>query len=273
MPLTDFVRYLNAQLPLTSSALRSSSPFVSEGGNVFVYFANLRLDSGFSAIVDTANGELNGHVAFLNATQIGNGHPLNTEAVFAVPNNDEELIFLDRLVRTLHTLNYLTYRERHFRELLLLKVHPRHVASVATDHGLAFEEILRACGLLPGQITLELKIGGVESLTHLLRAIDNYKSRGYSIAIDAVGLRELDDKLLQTISPSCIRLDSQYFDLEHHQRPSLDSLRNLGVKLLVEGVNTEFSRKNACKNGIDFLQVGSSARRLLHASPELLVAA
>lgn len=60
-------------------------------------------------------------------------------------------------MRTLHALNYLT---KPSRGNLLLKVHTRHVLSVPSDHGHAFEEILKPCGLFPEQITLEIEIDG-----------------------------------------------------------------------------------------------------------------
>ena len=43
--------------------------------------------------------------------------------------------------------------------------------SVPTDHGLAFEEILRSCGLTPQQITLELDADGLEDVDHFTLAV------------------------------------------------------------------------------------------------------
>ena len=266
MPLTDFVRYLNAQLPISAFALRSTSPFISEGGRVFVYFGDLRLDSDFSPIVDTENGTICGHAARLLATRKDNHQPLDSDAVFRLPNDDEELIFLDRLVRTLHTLNYLTYRSRREGGLLLLKVHPRHVASVASDHGMAFEEILRACGLLPKQITLELEIDSIEDTTHLVRAIANYKLRGYSIAIGRLGLAEIDFSLLQKIGPSYVKFDWRRLVSDQPIKAVIAQLHQLGVRAILEAFNTETLRSDARENGFDLLQVHAPVRRLIHAT-------
>lgn len=275
MPLTDFVRYLNAQLPISAFAFRQTSPFISEGGRVFVYFGNLRLDSDFSPIVDTAGGSICGHAAQLLATRKDSHQPLDTDAVFRLPNDDEELIFLDRLVRTLHTLNYLTYRGRREGGLLLLEVHPRHVASVAADHGMAFEEILRACGLLPKQITLELEIDGVEDTTHLVRAIANYKLRGYSIAIGQLGVAEIDFQLLQKIAPSYVKFDWRRLVSDQPIKAVIEQLRQLGARAILEGFNTETLRGDARENGFDLLQVRAPVRRLIHApaNPSFVVPA
>ena len=254
MPLSEFVRYINAQLPFPKTASRFTTPFASEGGRVFVYYASLRLESNFSPIIDTSDGRLRGHVATLTATHKTTHQRLEAEAVFKLPEDDEEFIFLDRLVRTLHTLNYLTYPERHSGGLLLLKVHPRHVASVAADHGLAFEEILRACGLLPEQITLELKIDGVDDHGHLARAIANYKSRGYRIAIDAYGRRDLD-ALLHAIRPVIVRLNPRLLAQAEPISGLIESLHESGALTMIEGVNTQTRRSDARENGFDLLQV------------------
>ncbi|MFT3850158.1 MAG: EAL domain-containing protein [Propionivibrio sp.] len=271
MPLTDFVRYLNAQLPISAFATRSTSPFVSEGGRVFVYFGDLRLDSDFSPIVDTASGAILGHAAQLQATKRERRQPLahqplDSESVFRLPNDNEELIFLDRLVRTLHTLNYLTYGGRRAGGLLLLKVHPRHVAGVADDHGMAFEEILQACGLLPKQITLELEIDGIDDTGHLERAIANYQRRGYGIALARLGATEIDFPLLHKSRPAYVKFDRRRLVSEQPIKDAIDALHELGARAIQEGFDTESSRGEARENGFDLLQVRAPVRRLIHAS-------
>lgn len=265
MPLSEFVRYLNTQLPWPKSALHATTPFVSEQGRVSVLYGNLRLESAFSPIVDTLTGNLRGHAARLVATGTTTNHPYQTDAVFQLPDDHTELIFLDRLVRTLHALNYLTYRERHPRGLLLLKVHPRHVASVATDHGLAFEEILRGCGLLPTQIALEFVIDGVEDTAHLTRAIASYASRGYSIGLNRLGQDKIDFPLLQAIRPALVKFDRQVLSSPDPVRPIIDQLHDLGAQIVIKGLNSVTVRADARENGFDLLQARAPARRLLHA--------
>lgn len=255
MPLTEFVRYINAQLPFPTTASRFTTPFASEGGRVFVYYANLRLESSFTPIVDTADGRPRGHVATLTATRKTGHQKLASEAIFRLPEDNDEFIFLDRLVRTLHTLNYLTYPQRHSDGLLLLKVQPRHVASVAADHGLAFEEILRACGLLPEQITLELDIDGADDPGHLARAIGNYKSRGYRLAIGRHVLDEAGVRLLHVIRPAIVRLDPRGLARAEAVGDLVDSLHGIGAQILIEGINTTTLRSDAHENGFDLLHV------------------
>lgn len=255
MPLSDFVRYLNAQKAPPGSGVRSTTPFVAEDGQVFVHFARLRLESSYSPIIALASGELLGHAAGVNAFGLANHQLLEPEAVFVLPSDDGEFTYLDRLVRTLHSLNYLTYLNRRSRGTLLLRVHPRHVASVSADHGLAFEEVLRACGLIPGQITLEIEIDGVDDEAQLVRAIDNYKSRGYGIAVGRFGRRETNFALLQKIAPAMVKFDPQLLASTRALAPLVDRLHELGAQLMIESPDDAARRLQARDCGFDLLQV------------------
>lgn len=258
MPLTDFVRHLNAQRPLAGSALRSTTPFVSENGRVSVHFAKLRLESRFSPIVDAASGALRGHAASLHAVGLLSQRALEPDAVFVLPGDDEEFIYLDRLVRTLHALNYLTYLNRRSRGTLLLRVHPRHVASVGAGHGLAFEEILRGCGLLPEQVTLEIDVSGAEDVAHLAQAIASYKARGYGIAVSRLGRRadwrEREFRLLCEIRPDIVKFDPLLLASEPSLMHWIERLRALGAQAMVEGLDTSALRRSARERGFDLVQ-------------------
>jgi len=271
MPLSEFVRYLNqqhAQHPLPSAGTHSTTHFISEDGRVFVIFANLRLESSFSPIVDTASGQLRGRAAALHAFGLKNQQLLEPDAVFVLPSDDEEFIYLDRLVRTLHTLNYLTYLDRHTRGTLLLKVHPRHVASVAADHGLAFEEVLRACGLLPKLITLEIEIDGVDDTAHLVKAIASYKSRGYGIAVGRFGRRSVDFNLLREIRPAMVKFDPMLLSSKLALKSLVERLHELGAQAMIEGLDAATQCHEARESGFDLLQVVVPVRPLLQAPLE-----
>lgn len=262
MPLTDFVRYLNSQLP----DLPSPTHFVSESGGVHARYAGLCLESAFFPIVATGDGRLRGHHARLLVID-ESGQPLDPELAYAQPRDDREFIVLDRLVRTLHTLNYLIYRER--QSLLLLKVHPRHVASVSVDHGLAFEEILRSCGLIPGQITLEFDaFDGSDA--HLQRAIASYHSRGYGIAIGSFGRHDIDFRLLAEIRPAIVKFEQLLVGSLQPLTPLIEQLHELGALVLSEGPYSLARRGYAQRSGIDLLQVPASSYRLLPAQNDCL---
>jgi len=251
MPLTDLVRHLNSRTDPTASGLTPFAPFVAAEGAVSVHFANLRLESTFLPIVETATGRTHGHAAALRAYGLKSGQPVTQEAVFVLPGGDREFIYLDRLVRTLHTLNYLTQR---IRGNLLLRVHQRHVLSVASDHGLAFEEILRPCGLLPEQITLEIDPNGIEDTGHLEHAVANYHARGYRIALGYFGRSTMDFTLLRALKPNIVKLDPQLLSSSLPLARLIYRLHEIGAQVLIDGVGTAQLRRGAAAANIDLLQ-------------------
>lgn len=259
MPLTDLVRNLNARSRPRHAGFLAANPLVASGGQVFVHYANLRLESRFTPFVETVSGRVLGHAAILHTVGLANGRELDPAAVFALPTDAEEFVYLDRLVRTLHALNYLTHTNPGN---LLLKVNPKHVASIPADHGLAFEEILRPCGLVPTQITLEIEAGGAEDGDHLRRAVANYKSRGYGISLGRFGIGGSDFDLIREIRPDIAKLDAALLASGRPLHRLIDGLHDLGILVMAEGADIQLRQS---ESGIDLLQVRSPRRRLLHA--------
>lgn len=265
MPLTDFIRYLSTQASVSAAGARATMPFVSEDGRVFVHFAGLRLESHFVSIVAAATGDLRGHAAQLTAFGLARRTRVDAEAVFVLPGDDAEFIYLDRLVRTLHALNYLTFLDRHARGALLLRVHPRHVAAVPGDHGLAFEELLRGCGLLPPQITLEIECPAAGAGAHLCAALANYRARGYGLALRGAGGAIPDLALVRAARPDIVKFDAATLPPAADLHDALQTLRGLGVQSLIEGLATASFRRDALAAGFDLVQARVPARRLLQA--------
>jgi EAL domain-containing protein (putative c-di-GMP-specific phosphodiesterase class I) len=267
MPLTDLVRYLNDRHWAYASP-HAPAPFVAAQGRVLARFAHLQLASRFLPIVETATGQTHGHAADLQVFDLRDKIPLPADAVFDLPADDDEFIFLDRLTRTLHALNYLTHP---VRGNLLLRVRPRHVLSVPSDHGLAFEEILRPCGLLPKQITLELEIDGIDATGHLRRAVANYKARRYHLSIYHFGRIHPNLDLLEALQPEIVRLDPRLLESQG-ETPSLlaeitSRLQDLKAKILIESVDTQALRHGARALGIDLLQTHSLPEHTVHPRP------
>lgn len=251
MPLTDLARLLNAHADSPYAGRRFANPFVARERGIEVVFADLRLRTRFVPIVDTAGGGQHGHAATLDVSGLASGRQLDPAAVFVLPADDGEFVYLDRLVRTLHALNYLT---RQVRGNLLLKVHQRHVLSVPSDHGLAFEELLRGCGLLPRQVTLEIDAEGIDDEAHLRRAVANYQSRGYGIAIARFGHAGIDFSRIEALRPDIVKLAPALLASGRPLGRLIGRLHELGAKVMVEAVDTIALRRGAADSGIDLLQ-------------------
>lgn len=234
MPLTDLIRYVNSQIHYPVATKNDNiGPFFYTEGKVFLHYANLQLESVFLPVEETQTGRLFGHAAKLRVTGLGARSPLSPEAVFVLPTDDIEFIQLDRFVRTLHALNYLT---QQVRGTLLLQVHQRHILGVASNHGLAFEEILKACGLKPESIILELEISNLDVEEHakMLQAAENYRKRGYRLGI--AHQKQNVSKLLLALNPDVIRIDARRSYLfGYNIFRQLGAVQNLAGKILLEG--------------------------------------
>lgn len=265
MPLTDLVRTLNAPngiLPAPCARSGLDQPFVASEGRVFLHYANICIESQFLPVVETATGKLHGHAASFQAFGLSNRVPLLPEAVFVLPSDEREFTYLDRLVRTLHALNYLTTPRRGN---LLLKVHSRHVLNVPADHGLAFEEILRPCGLLPDQVTLEINGTGIEDRQHLVRAVAGYRSRGYGIAIGNFHRGAPDFDLLRELQPDIVKLDGQLLASSPRPEHIVSRLRQLPARVMLEGREPGCLREAGVRNEIDLLLAHPPLKHLHHA--------
>lgn len=228
MPLTDLVRYLNARDRDQRPFLRLDDPFVAVENGAEAHYARIRLVSHYAPIYVGGSGSLHGHAAVLQAQGELNDLPLHPEAVFAIPSSNEEFVHLDRLVRTLHALNYLLHPEQQH---LHVRVNLRHIEIVPGGHGIVFENALRACGLDPRDITLEVNVED-ETSEALHKALQAYRARGYRIALAGVGLGAQDPRL-QFFKPDCMRLDAALLKQPRQLARVARGLADVGIQSLL----------------------------------------
>jgi EAL domain-containing protein (putative c-di-GMP-specific phosphodiesterase class I) len=93
--------------------------------------------------------------------------------------DDPELVALDRMVRTMHAINFLGAK-RH--GLLFLRVHERLLKSVKYDHGRHFSNVLVSFGLNPGRIVIELPAAAVAHRTFVGYLTKSYQRHGFKVA-------------------------------------------------------------------------------------------
>ncbi|MBW7903681.1 MAG: EAL domain-containing protein [Rhodocyclaceae bacterium] len=206
MPLAELVHYLNRQNRDSYGAGICPGDGLSIGpAGVLGHDGDLLLRSVFQPVSAARGGRVIGHEALLRA-ESDDGESLTAADVFRRPASPEKLIYLDRLCRTLHALNYLQLT-RAGGGTLFLNVEPRHVRAVTSGHGLVFEAILKRCGLSPENIFFELRAGELTGdPATLADALAAYRARGYRIAIDQAG-PDLDRTLLATLRPELVKFD------------------------------------------------------------------
>lgn len=193
MPLQQLVEYFNDRLEREHrSRVRT---FILDNGKVSGLFGPIRIGSLFSPIRHVGRlEEIAGHAARISVStyeshqqQTFEIENLLTDAV-KQPIDFESIINLDRLCRTVHMLNYLPVT--HFDGVLALDVDPRHIFGVRRDHGAYFEEVIVKCGLATCNIAISMTVNNFYSLhpARLLDGLNNYRSRGYRVALNLVSL-------------------------------------------------------------------------------------
>lgn len=220
-------------------------------------FLGVHLNSAFQPIYDSEAGELYGHEALLRPS-LGGELASTPEFAFSYAEQSGKLVEFDRVSRTLHVLNFRQiYAENG---LLFLNVHPKLLITV-NAHGKVFERILHANSVPTDRVVIEIPENLVEQDKQLGEAIENYRDRGYQIAIDDFGKKHSNLDRLWKINPDFVKLDiSLIKEAEHNLnvRKVLTGLvnivRDLGVKPIIEGIETQTQLDIAIQAGATLLQ-------------------
>ncbi len=208
---TDVVEYLNyREFPRYRGKEKLPDTVFVEYDRIRAHYASFQLDSVFQPIFDFSKRSIVGHEGLLSSFSRGSvsmlGNVLAPERVFTLASN-EDIIFLDRLARTLHTLNYLS---QEAKGLLHLNVHPQHLLAITADHGRVFAGIIRRCGLEPPQIVLEITEHGIADKAALGDAIFSWQFKGYHIALDGFGREHAQIARCLKLKPDYLKFDRNF---------------------------------------------------------------
>lgn len=223
------------------------------------HFARLRLHSHFQPLLDAVTLQPLAHEALLRPLDPHSGAYLPPSAAFACARTPQEAVYLDRLCRVVHALNFV--RQQPGRQLLFLNVSGRHLAAVAQEHGAAFERLLALCGLQPQQVVLEILEASVDQLELLQTALQAYRKRGFRIAMDDFGCQHSNFDRLWQLTPDLVKLDRhliQQAEVNPRARLILPKLigiiHDLGAQAVCEGIETAQQHRLCVDAGSDLLQ-------------------
>lgn len=223
-------------------------------------YNGLRLTSAFQPIVHASSQTPFAYEALLRVAD-RHGSNANPQQVFGGSLRPEEIIYLDRLCRVVHTVNFFT--QQPDPELaLFLNLDGRHLLSVADGgHGQTFLGLLEHCGVRPQQIVLEIVESLVADSTRLTEAVSHYQRLGYRVAIDDFGSRESNFDRLWMLAPDIIKIDrslvvqSTLNPRAEKVLPKLvDIIHDLGASVVCEGIETSAQHCIALDAGTDYLQ-------------------
>jgi EAL domain-containing protein (putative c-di-GMP-specific phosphodiesterase class I) len=223
-------------------------------------YDGLRLYSVFQPILHAVDLKPFAYEALLRVRSL-NGELLGPQDLFKRTEVSEEILYLDRLCRVIHSVNF--FSQNPDRNLtLFLNVDGRHLLNVANGgHGRTFQSLLEFCGLRPQQVVLEIVESLVADSTHLIEALESYQKLGYRIAIDDFGSRESNFDRLWNLSPDIVKLDrslvvqSVVNTRARRVLPKLvEIIHELGATVVCEGIEDEEQHNIALDAGTDLLQ-------------------
>lgn len=263
MPLHHLIDYFNQRF--TEEHGLAEPPLSFDGVSAHGHFGDSAFTSRLRPVrLASTPAFVSGHdAALVTATRA------HEEEVRHLPFADElpDIVSLDRLIRTVHMLNYLPIS--HDEGSLFVHVHPRHVLTVERDHGAYFEEIILRCGLTLRRVVITLTVSPVydRQFVLLLERLKNYRDRGYATAIqfaDHSGERSFERycaEFLHRFSPDFVRFDCRFFEQaaldsagERLRSPLLATIRGIDTQLLVEGITSASDAQLARILDADFVQ-------------------
>ncbi|HYN78210.1 MAG TPA: EAL domain-containing protein [Lamprocystis sp. (in: g-proteobacteria)] len=208
MPLTEVVQYFNEHLPVfhPQAQLGRSAGFECIGGRVSARIAGYRLYPRQAPVLSTSTGAVFGWSAKV-LVESASGRRVTPETLYVQAWDSEDVIFLDRFLRTLNALHHLSRGEDRFG-LLAMDVHLRHVAALPEQHGQVFETLLHRLGLSPRQIVLRLSGAALQDDHHVRAAALSFAHRGYGLLAARPAMADTDWALLQALGVAWVTPDA-----------------------------------------------------------------
>lgn len=202
MPFAALEQYL---LRLSRKAGSGTRLWADAGGRVQGRYFNATLTSAFQPIRLLDSGVVIGHEGLLRSSSVAN-EGLCLWKVLDHAASDAESVELDRLCRMLHSINFFRQPEAQGSDLYL-SVHARLLASVDSDHGRIFRDILHSLGLPQERVVLQLPstLSGHPQL--LTEAAGNYRRNGFRVAVNASNTREAL-ALSAALRPEAVKIDT-----------------------------------------------------------------
>lgn len=157
---------------------------------------------------------------------------VSSAAMFASIENASLLVSLDRMTRTLHSLNFFA---SDTPGLLFLPVHERLLKSVRYDHGKHFAAVLVSLGLNPARVVIEIPGAAAVHKTFLAYLVDSYRSHGFKVAANLSTAASILS-LLPSSTPDFIIADVERTIRDSLVRALVTYAERIGTALIFDGI-------------------------------------
>lgn len=201
-------------------------------GRVIGRFLNAHLTSLYQPIIEAASDRIVASEAFVRCHNGGDELGLSPWNLFSLVADDDTLVGLDRLCRTLHVLNHPEPGDSD--ALLFLNVHGRLLPAVAEDHGHAFRRVLMALDRPSANIVIETPVAACDDPKLLAFVLSNYRLNGFKVGANIGSVRDLES-VLSEVRPNFVKIDSRTIN-------KIEDARRFVSVATSEGVRSIFTR-------------------------------
>ncbi len=183
MALNDLTQHFNELLIQQQAALPQlpHTYFYEQDGQFYARFGSQQFGNQFLPIVCATDKQIFGYESRLWVRTALNSN-IPVDDVFDALTSLDEVVFLDRITRTLQALNFAAL-EGHRGALLSLGIQARHILGVPSGHGRTFDTLLGDCGLATAKVLLHTRIPAEEHFGHFRRALFSYSAFGYRVGM------------------------------------------------------------------------------------------
>ena len=247
-----------AHPPAPSFAAARDRLAAADDGAAIGHYAGHRLASHFQPIFSLSHGRVVGHEALLRASDEA-GAAVPPPQFFDVDGFDE-LLWRDRLVRTVHGANYA--RDAQPAQWLFLNMHPQvFLRGPQADPPGFQDEFLAHFGLRGPQLVIEVLEDAVRDDADFAAAVERTRARGCLIALDDFGAGHSNFDRVWRLRPEIVKLDRSLV-----ARAAVDAqarrvvvqmvslLHECGALVLMEGVENEAEAYVALESDADMVQ-------------------
>ncbi len=229
----------------------------SEEGRSKAFWKGMTLETVFQPVFAIAQRRIIGFEALVRGVD-HRGARILPRDIFPSAKTLEEAVFLDRLLRTIHLLN--------FRDIssspvwLFINLDPK-AATSGRKFGRFFEEILDWTGIDPQKLVVEILESAIDDKSLLTEAAAYYRGCGTLIAIDDFGSGHSNFDRIWSIKPEMVKIDrtmilhaSKSADVRRLMPEMVSLVRASGSLCLIEGIENSEEGRIALETEVDFVQ-------------------
>jgi EAL domain-containing protein (putative c-di-GMP-specific phosphodiesterase class I) len=224
---------------------------------IFRPYHDSMLTSHFQPIYSIAHRRAIGYEGLVRA-KLPNGSPQSPAELFALPDNGQEMLELDRLCRTLHIENFTRQHSSH--EWLFINLNGQSLISEQPDIGFT-QRLINTSGLPPHRLVIEILENEIHDLARLQHFIDYFRQLGCLIAIDDFGAGHSNFDRIWQLEPDIVKIDRNLVRqaglskrVERILSGIIALLHEAGSLVVLEGIETELEANVAIAANADMMQ-------------------